>query len=154
MQKINKKRAGALLVLTAMAAGGGFVTVANEVSGLMQASMRGSAYESQAFGAEVVTLSDKESLGEFVITAYCPCEKCCGEYADGITASGTVATEGRTCAVDPDVIPLGTEIEIDGVKYIAEDVGGAIKGRRIDICFNDHRSALQYGVKCKEVYVQ
>lgn len=147
--KINKKRAGALLVLTAVTAAAGFAAgkaMASDNDYIVKAEVK--PY------VETVTLSTKESLGEFVITAYCPCEKCCGEYADGITASGTVATEGRTCAVDPEVIPLGTEIEIDGVKYIAEDVGGAIKGRRIDICFNDHRSALQYGVKCKEVYVR
>lgn len=148
--KINKKRAGALLVLTAVTAAAGFT------AGKAMASDEHIADAAKAVDpyVEVVTLSNKESLGEFVITAYCPCEKCCGEYADGITASGTVATEGRTCAVDPDVIPLGTEIEIDGVKYIAEDVGGAIKGNRIDICFNDHRSAVMYGVKCKEVYVR
>lgn len=147
--KVNKKRAGALLVLTAVTAAAGFTVgkaMASDNDYIVKTAVK--PY------VETVTLSTKESIGEFVITAYCPCEKCCGEYADGITASGTVATEGRTCAVDPEVIPLGTEIEIDGVKYIAEDVGGAIKGNRIDICFNDHRSALQYGVKCKEVYVR
>lgn len=143
MRKVNKKRCVALVVLTAMAAGGGFI--AGKAFGA-------DATEMVKPYAEVVTLSNKESLGEFVITAYCPCEKCCGEYADGMTATGTVATEGRTCAVDPEVIPLGTEIEIDGVKYIAEDVGGAIKGRKIDICFNDHRSAVEYGVKLREVF--
>lgn len=147
MQKINKKRAGALLVLTAVTAAAGFT--AGKAFGADDAADVAKPVKPYV---EAVTLSTKESLGEFVITAYCPCEKCCGEYADGLTASGTVATEGRTCAVDPDVIPLGTEIEIDGVKYIAEDVGGAIKGNRIDICFNDHRSALQYGVKCREVF--
>lgn len=145
--KINKKRAGALLVLTAVTAAAGFT--AGKAFGADDAADVAKPVKPYV---EVVTLSTKESLGEFVITAYCPCEKCCGEYADGLTASGTPATEGRTCAVDPEVIPLGTEIEIDGVKYIAEDVGGAIKGNRIDICFNDHRSALQYGVKCREVF--
>ncbi len=142
MRKVNKKRCAALLVLVAMAAGGGFI------AGKAMASDEHIVEADKMIEQRV----EKESLGEFAITAYCPCEKCCGEYADGMTASGTVATEGRTCAVDPDVIPLGTEIEIDGVKYIAEDVGGAIKGNRIDICFNDHRSALQYGVKCREVF--
>lgn len=150
MQRLNKRRCLAIGCIAIVAATAGFA--AGKAFGaddhIADATKAVKPY------AEVVTLSNKESLGEFVITAYCPCEKCCGEYADGITATGTVATEGRTCAVDPEVIPLGTEIEIDGVKYIAEDVGGAIKGRRIDICFNDHRSALQYGVKCKEVYVQ
>ena len=149
MKKINKKRCLAIGCIAAMAATAGFT--AGKAFGADDTADVAKAVKPYV---ETVTLSTKESLGEFVITAYCPCEKCCGEYADGLTASGTVATEGRTCAVDPEVIPLGTEIEIDGVKYIAEDVGGAIKGNRIDICFNDHRSALQYGVKCKEVYVR
>lgn len=139
--KINKKRAVAILALTAMAASAGF--------------MAGRAV-AEEMPAEVViaeTASTKTSLGEFVITAYCPCSQCCGEWADGLTASGTIANEGTTCAVDPTVIPLGTTIEIDGVKYVAEDVGGTIKGNRVDICFNDHRSAVQYGVKIREVFV-
>ena len=44
------------------------------------------------------------SLGTFKLTAYCACEKCCGK-SDGITASGTKATEGRTIAVDTRIIP-------------------------------------------------
>ena len=93
----------------------------------------------------------KKSLGEFKITAYCPCKKCCGDYADGYTYSGTVATEGRTIAVDPKVIPLGSIVEIDGVEYVAEDIGGAIKGNRIDLYFNSHQEALNWGVQEIEV---
>ena len=79
-------------------------------------------------------------------TAYCSCDKCCGEYADGITASGTVATAGRTIAVDPRHIPYGTEVIIDGVTFIAEDCGGTIKGNnRIDIYFDSHEDALKWG---------
>ena len=78
-------------------------------------------------------------------TAYCSCDKCCGEYADGITASGTVATAGRTIAVDPRHIPLGASVIINGMKYIAEDIGGAIKGNRIDIYFDSHEDALNWG---------
>jgi 3D (Asp-Asp-Asp) domain-containing protein len=69
----------------------------------------------------------RENLGSFIITAYCPCSKCCGEWADGITSTGTVATEGRTIAVDPSVIPYGSVVEINGISYIAEDCGDAIK---------------------------
>lgn len=142
MRRLNKKRCLAIGCIAIVAAAAGFA------AGKAMASDEHIVEADKMIEQRV----EKESLGEFVITAYCPCEKCCGEYADGLTASGTVATEGRTCAVDPEVIPLGTEIEIDGVKYVAEDVGGAIKGNRIDICFNDHRSALQYGVKCREVF--
>lgn len=77
-------------------------------------------------------------------TAYCPCEKCCGK-TDGITATGTRATAGRTIAVDPTVIPYGTEVIINGNTYVAEDCGGAIKENRIDVYFDTHEEALQFG---------
>ena len=92
------------------------------------------------------------SLGDFRVTAYCPCAKCCGK-SDGITATGTQATQGRTIAVDPEVIPYGTAVYIDGVEYIAEDCGGAIKGNRVDLFFNNHADALEYGVETKELYI-
>lgn len=85
------------------------------------------------------------------VTAYCPCEKCCGAYSNGYTATGAKATQGVTIATDPDVIPLGTEVEIDGHIYIAQDVGGAISGNRIDLYFDSHEDALQWGVREKTV---
>lgn len=99
-----------------------------------------------------------QSLGDFSITHYCACEKCCGRLADGITATGTVATQGRTVAVDPSVIPYGTEIEIcyeDGsvCRYIAEDCGGAIKGNRIDVFMDSHDEALEMGIRNGLVYI-
>lgn len=93
------------------------------------------------------------SLGEFKITHYCPCPICCGEWADGITYTGTQATEGRTIAVDPDVIPLGSTVEIDGQEYVAEDIGGSIQGNRIDIYMGCHEAALEAGVKYSEVFI-
>lgn len=93
------------------------------------------------------------SLGEFKITHYCPCPICCGEWADGITYTGTQATEGRTIAVDPDVIPLGSTVEIDGQQYIAEDIGGAIQGNRIDIYMASHEAAEVAGLKYTEVFI-
>lgn len=88
----------------------------------------------------------------FTITAYCPCTTCCGPNATGTTASGVQATANHTIAVDKDVIPLGTHVWIDGKEYVAEDTGGAIKGNRIDIFFNSHQEALNYGVRTKTVY--
>ena len=93
-----------------------------------------------------------ESIGTFKLTAYCPCEKCCGK-TDGITATGANATAGRTIAVDPLVIPYGTVVLIDGQEYIAEDCGGAIKKNRIDIFFDTHSDALKFGVKESEVFI-
>ena len=92
------------------------------------------------------------SLGEFTITHYCACSRCCGK-SDGVTATGTQATEGRTIAVDPEVIPYGTKVLIDGHEYIAEDCGGAIKGNRIDIYCDSHEEALSRGRITREVWV-
>jgi 3D (Asp-Asp-Asp) domain-containing protein len=93
-----------------------------------------------------------KSLGIFTATHYCPCATCCGK-ANGITATGTKATAGRTVAVDPKIIPYGTEIIMNGHTYIAEDCGGAIKGKRIDIFCDSHETALVSGVKKVEVFV-
>ena len=81
-------------------------------------------------------------LGTFKITGYCPCYSCSEGYGRR-TASGKLAKAGRTVAVDPRVIPLGTRLLIDGQEYIAEDVGGAVKNNHIDIFFDSHKVAHQ-----------
>lgn len=97
------------------------------------------------------------NLGEFKATAYCNCEKCCGEWAKyHQTRSGAVPMEGVTVAVDPDVIPLGSMVYVtyeDGstAEYVAQDTGGAIKGNRIDIYFESHQDALEFGVQAVNV---
>lgn len=97
------------------------------------------------------------SLGSFKVTAYCCCQKCCGKApthsAYGLTASGTKATEGRTVAVDPDIIPLGTTVYLNNIPYIAEDTGSAIKGNKIDLFINDHQRAKVFGVQEMEVKI-
>ena len=100
-----------------------------------------------------------EPMGEFKLTAYCPCAKCCGKWANGITATGTTATEGRTVAVDPALIPYGATVTVyfaDGAvhTYTAEDCGGGIKGNRLDIYFDDHQAAREFGVQSAMVYVE
>ena len=89
---------------------------------------------------------------EMVATAYCGCAQCCGK-SDGITASGTVATEGRTVAADLSVFPFGTQLRIDGTDYVVEDCGGGINGNRLDIYFASHSDALAYGVRTVTVEV-
>lgn len=91
-------------------------------------------------------------MGRFKLTAYCACSKCCGK-SDGITATGTKAKQGRTIAVDPKQIPYGTKVVINGHTYVAEDCGGSIKNNRIDVFFNSHKEALQFGVQYADVYV-
>ena len=103
------------------------------------------------------------SLGEFTITHYCPCAVCCGSWAENrptdkngqaivATASGARAEAGKTIAVDPDVIPYGTEVVINGHTYIAQDCGGAIQGNRIDVYCDSHQEAIELGKFTAEVY--
>ena len=91
-------------------------------------------------------------LGNFKITYYCACEKCCNK-ADGITATGSRVAEGRTIAVDPSVIPYGTKVIIGGHIFTAEDCGGAIKQNHIDIYVNSHEEAQALGVANASVYL-
>lgn len=108
---------------------------------------------------------DWKSLGTFKLTAYCSCAKCCGKYAANrpldengnaivYTASGARAQAGVTIAVDPSVISYGTEVQINGHTYIAQDTGGAINGGRIDVYFDNHQDALNFGVQYAEVFVE
>lgn len=80
------------------------------------------------------------------VSAYCACSKCCGK-TNGITASGTKATVGRTIAA-PSSYSFGTKIELEGLgTYIVEDRGGAIQGNKIDVYFASHSEALAFGRK-------
>lgn len=92
------------------------------------------------------TIKNNDGWVKFTATAYCPCAKCCGK-TNGVTASGAKATAGRTVAM-PKSYSFGTKIEIKGMgTYIVEDRGGAIKGNKIDIFFNTHQEALNFGRK-------
>ena len=98
-----------------------------------------------------LVVETEESIGNFQLTAYCPCDYCSEGYGRG-TATGAVATAGRTIAVDPSVIPYGTVVEINGHEYVAEDCGGAINDNRIDIFFDTHEEAMAFGVQYADVY--
>lgn len=93
-------------------------------------------------------------LGEFQVTGYCSCSLCCGEKEEKLTKSETVPKAAHTIAADPSVIPLGTRIVIDGVSYVVEDTGKAIKGKQLDIYFDTHEEAVRYGRKEKYVYLE
>jgi 3D (Asp-Asp-Asp) domain-containing protein len=101
-----------------------------------------------------------------LVTAYCPCGECCGwrrtclgtpVYSSGpkrgerkeigVTSTGAAARRG-TIAADPARYPYGTIMYIEGYgRGVVEDCGGAIKGERLDLFFESHREAVQWGRK-------
>jgi len=69
------------------------------------------------------------------------------------TCNGNLVRKGLV-AVDPSVIPLGTRLYISGYGYaIADDIGGSIKGDHIDLAFDSHNEALQFGRQKVTVYI-
>jgi 3D (Asp-Asp-Asp) domain-containing protein len=92
-------------------------------------------------------MPDYTELGTYKLTAYCSCSKCCGK-SDGITASGTKATAGRTVAAKG--FSFGTELMINGDTYIVEDRG--VGSGVVDIYFDSHEEALNFGVKYAKVF--
>lgn len=88
--------------------------------------------------SEEITEPEPDTLGTFRVTVYTP-------YDDGgrwgyQTATGATSQHLMTCAVDPEVIPLGTELKIVGdgmsVTVKAVDTGSAVKGKRVDLFFD------------------
>lgn len=117
--------------------------------------------------AETTALDESEyiSLGEYKLTAYCACEKCCGAYAlnrptdkDGntivYTASMAEAKQGVTVAADTSIHPFGTVLLIGGNEYTVQDRGGAVKGKHIDIYFDSHEEARAFGLQYGEVFAK
>ena len=86
---------------------------------------------------------------EFHVTAYCGCYECSEQYGTQ-TSTGVTAESGRTIAVDPEVIPYGSKVEINGHIYTAEDCGGAINGYDIDIFMDDHEATDDFGSQYKK----
>lgn len=102
-----------------------------------------------------VFTQDFVSEKEFRVTAYCPCEKCCGKWADGVTASGHVIQTGDKFVAAPPEIPFGTVLDIPGYGTVPVlDRGGVIKGKRLDVFFDTHQEALNWGVKHLIVQMQ
>lgn len=100
-------------------------------------------------------------------TAYCLCKKCCGKSPDnpryGYTASGIRIVPGtgmKVIAVDTSVVPLGTNVYVEGLNgagnygyAIAADTGSAIKNNKIDLYMDTHEQALAWGVKTVNLYI-
>lgn len=96
---------------------------------------------------------------EMEVTAYCPCTRCCGPKAQGLTASGKRVdyNAGRFIAADTTMLPFGTMVSIpgyhDGEPVEVIDRGGAIKGNKLDVFFPDHHTALEWGRRHVMVFV-
>jgi 3D (Asp-Asp-Asp) domain-containing protein len=108
------------------------------------------------------------------VTGYCECGICCGWHRSwwrlgkpvfssgpnkgkpkevGVTASGAEARRG-TVAADTGVLPMGTILFIPGYGWgRVEDRGGAIKGKRLDLFFDSHKEALEWGRQQLDVKV-
>ena len=98
----------------------------------------------------VSTEQDEQPEGKtMTVTATAYTAECDG--CSGITFTGVNLLqdrEAKVIAVDPDVIPLGTEVYVEGYGYaVAEDIGGAIKGNRIDIHVPTKEEAFNWGVR-------
>ena len=91
-----------------------------------------------------------------VATAYAPGAADNGKWGN-LTHMGTQVRPG-VIAVDPRIIPLGTRVYIEfadghGMNAVAEDTGGAIKGNRIDIAFQDRNDAKKFGIQKVKLFV-
>lgn len=114
--------------------------------------------------SEIEEGSEPGTKMSVIATAYCSCVKCCGIWSEEhpsrigtgykqILPSGVRPKEGRTIATDPSVIATGSKVILNGVEYIAEDTGGAVKGAHIDIYFSSHEKALAWGKQTVEVVI-
>ena len=99
--------------------------------------------------------SHADSLFSYMrITAYCPCNICCGDWADGYTSTMAKAGKG-SIAIDPNgIFQMGDVLYIEGYGFgVCNDTGSAIKGNKIDLCYDTHEEALEWGVRYKVVWL-
>jgi 3D (Asp-Asp-Asp) domain-containing protein len=107
----------------------------------------------------VAAAAPRTKVMRMEVTAYCPCTKCCGPKAQGITASGKHVShnDGKFVAADTSILPFGTELVVpgyaDGLKVEVADRGGAIKGNKLDLFFPTHAEALVWGRQHVDVVV-
>lgn len=123
------------------------------------ATLIGEDYENALI--EQALLEQARMIPGVTVSHYCICKECCGkgpsDPAYGITASGREATPYVSVAVDPDVIPLGSDVLVDYGDgeihyYRADDTGSAISGNHIDLCVESHQEAINLGIKTATVY--
>ncbi|MFC0270865.1 LysM peptidoglycan-binding domain-containing protein [Metabacillus herbersteinensis] len=106
-----------------------------------------SVAEASASATSENDVAEKEVAKEFTVlaTAYtASCEGCSGTTATGVDLKAN--PDEKVIAVDPNVIPLGSKVYVEGYGYAtAEDTGGAIKGNRIDVFIPTEGAAISFG---------
>ncbi len=105
-------------------------------------------------------IESRPKIKRMKVTAYCPCKKCCGKYADGKTSIGKDAWKTLGVAADPILLPYGTRLNIPGVGIrIVDDTGGAMRQDakkgicHIDVRFHNHETAEIFGVQWSNVEI-
>lgn len=102
--------------------------------------------------------SDQWQTVRMRVTGYCACRKCCGRFADGITACGHKIRRGDAFAAADRKYSFGTEMIVAGynngkpIKVL--DRGGAIRGNKLDLFFHSHKRARKWGVKYIDVQIR
>ncbi len=118
-----------------------------------------------AYGVELPVPDNSLVAIRMIVTGYCPCDKCCGPHASGLTATGTSTANHPTgIAAAPNLLPYGTQILVpgycDGALQEVDDTGGAMRkdARKgvyhIDLRFRTHQEALAWGRREMTVYVK
>lgn len=115
---------------------------AEDASGMADGSQEAPSSKVTETEPEETTVPGR-SYGTFKISAYCGCEACSGGHL--YTYSGAVPKEDHTISADLDQFPLGTKLLIDGIIYTVEDKGSGVVENHLDIYFDTHKEALDYG---------
>lgn len=105
--------------------------------------------------------SKKTYIGEYTITAYCPCAKCCGKHAlnrQNDIVAGAMGVELKEGVSVASPLPFGTRVLIDGKEYISQDrtsewIAKKYDDKIIDVYFDKHEDAEAFGKQTAQVYV-
>lgn len=95
-------------------------------------------------------------MGDFEISYYCneDYSHICNDGGGGKTSTGNDPIVGNTIAVDPQIIPYGSQVYIEGYGWrVAEDCGGAVDGNHIDMLVGTHEEALDLGKDNSNVWI-
>ncbi|WP_282140818.1 3D domain-containing protein [Cytobacillus oceanisediminis] len=103
--------------------------------------------------AETANNETAQNVLNMEATAYtADCEGCSGITATGINLKEN--PDQKVISVDPNVIPLGTKVHVEGYgNAVAGDTGGAIKGNKIDIFMPSQEDAINFGRKTVKVTI-